>query len=118
MINLSLDELKLIAKNRGMKDYKNKSKDDLIKILSEPKTKINVPKKRIEDIKKDVNKPRQIRKSLYGIKNPKNLFKSKIKQIRKSPYDIKSPKNISKSKIKQIRKSPSDIKSPKNLSKS
>ena len=97
MINLSLDELKLIAKNRGIKDYKNKSKDDLIKVLSEPKTKINVPKKRIEHIKKDVNKPRQIRKSPYDIKSPKNISKSKIKQIRKSPSDIKSPKNLSKS---------------------
>ena len=51
MINLSLDELKLIAKNRGIKDYKNKSKDDLIKILSEPKTKISFLKNR-KDVKK------------------------------------------------------------------
>ena len=42
MISLPLDELKLAAKNRGIKDYKNKSKDDLIKILSEPKTKISL----------------------------------------------------------------------------
>ena len=34
MISLSLDEMKLVAKNRGIKDYKNKS--DLIKILSQP----------------------------------------------------------------------------------
>ena len=39
MINLSLNELKLIAKSRNIKDYKNKSENDLIKILSEPKTK-------------------------------------------------------------------------------
>ena len=39
MISLSLDELKLVAKNRGIKDYKNKSEDDFIKVLSEPKTK-------------------------------------------------------------------------------
>ena len=36
MINLSLDEMKLVAKNRVIKNYKNKSEDDLIKILSEP----------------------------------------------------------------------------------
>ena len=29
MINLSIDELKLVAKNRGIKDYKIKSEDDL-----------------------------------------------------------------------------------------
>ena len=33
MINLSLNELKLIAKYRGIKDYKNKSEGDLIKYL-------------------------------------------------------------------------------------
>ena len=85
MISLSLDELKLVAKNRGIKDYKNKSEDDLIKILSEPKTKISLSKNRIEDNRKDVNKSRHI------------VSKSKIKQIRKSLYDIKYPKNLSKS---------------------
>ena len=44
MISLSLDELKLVAKNRGTKDYKNKSEDDLIKILSKSKTKISLSK--------------------------------------------------------------------------
>ena len=85
MISLSLDELELEAKNRGIKDYKNKSEDE----LSEPKTKISFSKKRIEDIRKDVNKSRHI------------FSKSKIKQIRKSLYDIKNPKNLSKSKIKE-----------------
>ena len=44
MINLSLNELKLAAKSRGIKDYENKSEDDLIKILSEPKTKTSLSK--------------------------------------------------------------------------
>ena len=34
MVSLSLNELKLIAKSRGIKDYKNKSEDKLRKILS------------------------------------------------------------------------------------
>ena len=34
-----IKQLKLIAKNRGLKNYKNKSEDDLIKILSEPNQK-------------------------------------------------------------------------------
>ena len=71
MISLSLDEMKLVAKNRGIKDYKNKSEDDLIKILSQPKTKISLSKKKIEDIRKDLNKSRHI------------FSKSKIRQIRK-----------------------------------
>ena len=91
MISLSLDELKLVAKNRGIKDYKNKSdksEDNLIKILSEPKTKITLSKYKIEDTRKDVNKSRH------------KFSKSKIKQVRKSLYDIKNPKNLSKSKIR------------------
>ena len=47
MINLSLDELKLVAKIRNIKGYENKSEEDLIKILSKPKPKINIAKKKI-----------------------------------------------------------------------
>ena len=39
MINLSLNELKLIAQSRSISDYENKSKEDLIKALSEPEPK-------------------------------------------------------------------------------
>ena len=38
MLNLSLIELKLLAKKKSIKGYENKSEDDLIKILSELKT--------------------------------------------------------------------------------
>ena len=92
MISLSLDEPKLVEKNRGIKDCKTKSEDDLIRILIEPKTKISLSKKRIKDIRKDVNKSRHM------------FSKSKIKQIRKSLYDIKNSKNLSKSKKKVIEK--------------
>ena len=37
MINLSFDELRLIAQVRNISGYENKSKEDLIKALSEPK---------------------------------------------------------------------------------
>ena len=46
MINLSLYGLKLVAESRSVKDYKNKSEEDLIKILSEPKPKIRFSKKK------------------------------------------------------------------------
>ena len=52
MINLSIDELKLVSKNRGIKDYENKSEEDLIKIHSEPKPKISISKNKIKEIKK------------------------------------------------------------------
>ena len=51
MINLSLNELKLIAKRRSIKDYKEKSEEDLIKILSEPRPKISLSKNKIKEIK-------------------------------------------------------------------
>ena len=59
MINLSLDELRLIAQIRNISDYENKSKEDLIKALSETKPKpkakikIRINKKKLEEIKKD-----------------------------------------------------------------
>ena len=37
MINLSLNELKLIAQIRNISNYENKSKEDLIKTLNETK---------------------------------------------------------------------------------
>ena len=37
MLNPSLNELNLIAKSIGIKDYKSKSEDQLINILTEPK---------------------------------------------------------------------------------
>ena len=60
MIDLSLDELKLIAQSRNISDYENKSKDDLIKAFSEPKQKpgIRINKKKLEEIRKDFNELR------------------------------------------------------------
>ena len=61
MINLSLDELKLIAPSRNISDYQNKSKKDLVKALSEqklkpkpkPNIKIKIYKKKLEEVRKD-----------------------------------------------------------------
>ena len=62
MINLSLDELRLIGQIRNISDYKNKSKEDLIKALSEsdlkpePKTKLKPKPKPKPKIEKKVNR--------------------------------------------------------------
>ena len=58
MTNLSLDELKLISQNRNIRDYENKSEKDLIKKLSEPKPKIKINKKKLEEVRKDFNELR------------------------------------------------------------
>ena len=85
MINLSLNELKLIAKSRGIKDYKKKSKDELTKILSKTE-----PKTNIEKIKKKINESRN------------RFSKSKIKQIRRNLYEIGNKNNLSTPEIKEI----------------
>ena len=48
MINLLLDKLRLIAQNRSIRDYENKSEKDLIKALSETNPKIKIDKKKLE----------------------------------------------------------------------
>ena len=58
IINLSLDELKLVAKNRNIQGYENKNKEDLIKILSEPKPKISITEKKLKEIEKDFSELR------------------------------------------------------------
>ena len=58
MMSLSLNELTLVAKSRGKKYYENKSQDELIKVLSEPKPKISLSKMRIKEIRGKFNELR------------------------------------------------------------
>ena len=92
MINLSLDELKLAAKNRNIKDYKNKSEDDLIKIISDPKPKISISKNKLKEIEKGFSELRhkfskeeidKFKKRFYNIKNHKNRYTSEIRKAEK-----------------------------------
>ena len=50
MINLSFDELRLIAQIRNISDYENKSKEDLIKALREQKPKLRINKNKLKEI--------------------------------------------------------------------
>ena len=93
MINLSIDELKLVSKNRGIKDYENKSEEDLIKIHSEPKPKISISKNKIKEIKKKFSELRHM------------FSKSKINKFRKSLYEIKNHRNLSTPEIRETEKS-------------
>ena len=83
MINLLLHELKLVAKNRNIRDYENKSEKDLIKVLSEPKPKMRVDKKKLEEIRKDFNELRH------------KFSKKEIDKCRKSFYDTKNYRYLS-----------------------
>ena len=97
MINVSLNELKLIAKSRIIKDYKDKSENDLIKILSKPKPKLNLSKKKIKEMKKyfselryrfSKSKINEFRRSLYNMKKPKKSFCTKNKRDWKNPKKV------------------------------
>ena len=66
-----------MAKCWGIKDHESKSEDYLIKILSEPKTKISFSKKKIKYIKKDFNESRY------------EFPKSKIKELEESVSRLK-----------------------------
>ena len=48
MINLSFNELKLIAQYKNISDYENKSKEDLTKALREQKPKLGISKTKLK----------------------------------------------------------------------
>ena len=117
MINLSLKELRLIAKSRNISDYKNKSKEDLTEALRElepkpdtkpkalkitpkpePKMEIKVNRKKLEKLRKDFDELRhkfskkeidRYRKAFYVAKNKKYLSESEIKKTNKNLTKLK-----------------------------
>ena len=93
MINLPLNKLKQIVKSISIKDYKNKFKEYLTKILSNSKPKITFKKKKIEYINKDFTK---LRHSLS-----RGFSKSKINEFLRSLYNIKIKKKSSHTKNKR-----------------
>ena len=98
MVDLSLHELKLVAKNRDIKDYENKSKGELIKILNKPESKINCLKQRIKEIREEFNELRD------------RFSKPKIKWIRRSLYEIENKIYFSTPKIKEIERNLLELK--------
>ena len=62
MINLSFDEIRLIAQIRNVSDYESKSKEDLIKALSEPKPETPKPKPETLKPKPETPKPKPEKK--------------------------------------------------------
>ena len=93
IINLSFDELKLIAQVRNISGYENKSKEDLIKALSEPKS---------ESPKPEIPKPEIPKLEIPKLKAPK-LISSKLK-ISKSKIPKPKPRpkiRVNKKKLKK-----------------
>ena len=129
MINLSFDELRLMAQIRNISDYKNKSKEDLIKVISETKpekTKTETPKPETPKISKpetpktqkletpETPKPKtEIRVNKKKLKKLRQDFdklrykfsKKEIDRYRKAFYIAKNKKYLSKLEIKKTNKS-------------
>ena len=98
-IYLSLKELKLIAKNRNISDYKNKSAKDLRKAFrgSSP-SRLGIKKDKLKEVKEDFYNLRhkfskkdtdKYRSFFYNIKNYKNISNLKMKGTRKKFNKLK-----------------------------
>ena len=101
-LNLSLNELKLIAEHRNINDYENKSAKDLIKALTGSRPRIlNLE---FQDqklgIKKD--KLKEIKEDFFNLRH--KFCKKDADEYRKPFYDIKNYRNFSELEIKEIRK--------------
>ena len=118
MMNLSLDELRLIAQIRNISDYQSKSKEDLIKALSEPEpdtkpkadTKANPepePEPKIE-IKFNRRKLKKLRKDFDELRH--KFSKKEIDRYRKAFYVAKNKKYLSESEITKINKNLTKLK--------
>ena len=79
MIDLSFDELRLIAKIRNIRDYENKSKEDLIKALSEPK--LETPKPETPKPKTSKTETPKPEKTKPEIRVNKKKFKTLRKDL-------------------------------------
>ena len=77
MLNLTLNELRLVAKNGGIKGYKNMSKDKLLIMLYTPEP--IKEKKTIKDIIKENSNTDEI------FKDKKLLFEPELIKIIKLP---------------------------------
>ena len=110
-MNLSLDELRLIAQARNISDYENKSKEALIKVLSETKPK---PKKEI----KPKPEPRiEIKPKPEPEPEPKievKLNRKKLEKLRKDFDELRH--KFSKTETNEYCKSFYGTKKYKNLS--
>ena len=92
MINLSFNELKLIAQYENISYYENKSKERFKKALIKPKPKLGINKKKLEEIRK------------YFYKLRHKFSKKEADKCRKVFHDIRNYSHLSKSEIEEIRK--------------
>ena len=84
MLNLSLNELKVAAKSRGIKSYKSMPKERLLSALSKTELVERISEKNFDD-----ERLKKIRKDFIELRD--RFSKPLIKEIRRNLYDIKNP---------------------------
>ena len=119
LANLPLNEL-LIAKYMNISNYEHKSKEDLIKALSEtkPETKTEQTPKPEKPEKPEPEPKLEIRVNKRKLKNYRKDFdelrnkfsKKEIKEYRKAFYIAKNYKRLSDSEIENINKNFNELK--------
>ena len=128
MINLSFGELKLIAQVRNISNNKNKSKEDLIKAFSEPKSESPKPEISKPEMPKPEKTPElkapklispKLKVSKSKIPKPKRrakirVDKKKFKKLRKDFGELRH--KFDKKEIDRYRKAFYDVKNYENLS--
>ena len=104
-LNLSLNELRLIAEHRNISDYENKSANDLIKALRASRPRLGIKKNKLKEIKEDFYNLRhkfskkdadKYRKLFYDIKNYRHLSELEIEEIRKKFNKLEKSLNFKK----------------------
>ena len=120
-------KLRLLAQIRNISDYENKSKEDLIKALSETKpetpklktpklissklkiSKLKIPKpKPRPEIRVNKKKLKKLRKDFDELRH--KFSKKEIKEYRKAFYNVKNYKNLCISEIKEAGKNLTKLK--------
>ena len=91
-LNLSLNELRLIAERRNISDYENKSAKDLIKSVRGSRPRLGIKKNKLKEIKEDFHNLRhqfskkdadKYRKRFDNIKTYRHLSELEIEEIGK-----------------------------------
>ena len=105
-LNLSLNELRLIAEHRNISNYENKSAKDLIKALRGSKPKLGIKKNKLKEIKED----------FYNLRH--EFSKEDADKYRKLCYDTKNYRYFSDIEIEKIRKTFNELEKSLNFKKS
>ena len=105
VLNLSLNELRLIAGHRNISDYENKSTKNLMKALWGSRPRLRIKKNKFTEIKEDFynlshkfsrKDAGKYRKRFYDIANYRYLSELEIEEIRKSFNRLEKSLNFSK----------------------